>query len=90
MNKIDVEISEDAKKNFKTFCRGSGLKTDAAVSWLIVETAIPSISRQTKTTRNQKMSISLSDKASKVLAGVCRRTRASEGVVVDAYLLRRV
>jgi|AP82_1055514.scaffolds.fasta_scaffold309857_2 hypothetical protein len=89
MTKIDIEISEAAKKNLKTFCRVSDLKTDEAVSWLIFETAVPSISRQSKTTRNQKMSISLSDKASKVLSGVCKRTRSSEGVVVDAYLLRR-
>ncbi len=86
---LTVQISEDAVRTLVSLQRSSGLKRDAAMSWILVETAVPYIPKRGKTTRGETIDLSLSDAAMKVLVDVCMSNGSSEGIVVESYLSRK-
>ena len=87
--KLTIQISDDALKVLTSLQRSSGLKQDDAMSWILVETSVPSIPKRGKTARGESVDFSLSPKAMTTLLGVCVANDSSEGIVLEAYLSRK-
>jgi hypothetical protein len=87
--KLNVKISDEALKVLTSLQRSSGLKRDDAMSWILVETSVPSIPKRGKTIRGESVDFLLSPKAMTTLLGVCVVNDSSEGVVLEAYLSRK-
>jgi hypothetical protein len=88
-NQISVQLSGDAVKNLGSFQRSSGLKKNAAMSWILVETGVPHIRKRGKETRGESVDFDLTEAAASVLRNICNYNRVSEGVVLETYLGRK-
>jgi len=87
-NQISVQLSSDSVKALASFQRSSGLKKNAAMSWILVETSIPHIPKRGKESRGESVDFDLTDAASSVLRGICKSKRASDSAVIESYLGR--
>jgi hypothetical protein len=87
--RLIVQVSEDAARNLASLQRSSDLDRDAAMSWILLETSVPSIPKRGKTTRGETVYFSLSDAAIRVLDYVCVSNGSNEGIVIEAYLSRK-
>ena len=87
-NQISVQLSSDSVKALSSLQRSSGLKKNAAMSWILVETSIPHIPKRGKEPRGESVDFDLTDAAALVLRNVCKSKRSSDGIVIEAYLGR--
>jgi hypothetical protein len=86
--RLTVQVSDDAAKTLVSLQRSSGLNRNEAMSWILVETSAPYIPKRGKATRDETLSLSLSDEAARILNSICTLRDTNEGMVIEAYLGR--
>jgi len=64
------------------------MKRGEALSWVLVETAPPSVPKRGKAARSESVEIEISDDANVVLQKVVSSNESTVSVVAEAYLNR--
>jgi hypothetical protein len=86
---ISVRVSSAGLETLKALSKSSGLTRDAALSWVLVETAVPVVPKRGRA-RNEPLTATISDAAYATLDAVATSHEASQSLVVEAYLVRGI
>ena len=88
MKTVTLRLSPDASRSLLALAERFDMTRNDALSWILVETAPPTIPKRGKATRSGSITLDISDQANDVLARVAVARDASASMIVEAYLSR--
>jgi len=88
MTSLALRLSSEASRSLVSLAKRFGMKRGEALSWVLVETAPPSVPKRGKAARSESVEIEISDDANVVLQKVVSSNESTVSVVAEAYLNR--